>query len=217
MWKKKKQRCLTFPVTVLPKISSKKEKKEKTPSSQKVRFSSPLVASDAKLLDRYPSRRNCTCGRDGAADSSKQDFPRTHELCRVLFRHLKRHGLGFVLDLELDEIQLEHLMVVCWKAFGAIDFSEKFYPADGLRNVIPVFPFPVAPSKQRIEKCYKQLLHKKETLRSTNRGEAVSLAWDDIQDHTNQDNPEGSCSEDESVLIAFYGELHQSGRQGCKH
>ena len=26
----------------------------------------------------------------------------------------------------------------------------------------------------------------------------MRLAWDDIQDHTNQDNPEGSCSSDES-------------------
>jgi hypothetical protein len=38
---------------------------------------------------------------------------------------------------------MEHLLVVCWKAFGAIDFTEKFYPPDGLRTGMPAFPFTI--------------------------------------------------------------------------
>ena len=34
--------------------------------------------------------------------------------------------------VESDEIQFEHLLVVCWKTFGGIDFSDKFHPADCL-------------------------------------------------------------------------------------
>jgi hypothetical protein len=47
-------------------------------------------------------------------DANEEDFPRTNKSCRALFKHLKRHGLGFVLDLELDEIQMEHLLIVSW-------------------------------------------------------------------------------------------------------
>ncbi len=82
--KRQQQRYLTFPVTVLPKLSSKKEKKEKTPSSQKVRFSSPLVASDAQLLDRYPSRRNYTCGRIEQPIHPSTTFP-AHTSCVACF------------------------------------------------------------------------------------------------------------------------------------
>ena len=195
--KKQQQRYLTFPATILPQRSSRKMKNEKMPD-QKVKVSSKLVATDTKLLERYPSRRNYTYGRDRTADQTKKDFPRTNESCRLLFCHLKRHGLGFVLDLELDEIQMEYLLVVCWKTFGAIELSDKFYPTDSLRKVMPVFPFPIEPTKKRMERYYKQQLHKKDTLRSTKRGEVVTLTLDDIKGHTCQDDFKASCSEEES-------------------
>ena len=64
------------------------------------------------------------------------------------------HGLGFVLDLELDEIQMEYLLVVAWKAFGSLNFLDKFYPLESLRNVIPGFPFPHKSTNQRLESYY---------------------------------------------------------------
>jgi hypothetical protein len=180
--KKQQQRYLTFPVTVAPQPVSWKPgcKKRKKDMSPKVKVSSNMVATDIELLDRFPSRRNYTYGRDRSNDPKKKDFPRTHKSCRTLFKHLKKHGLGFVLDLELDEIQMEYLLVVTWKALGEIDFSHKFYPEDGLTNVIPVFPFPYTNENKRIERYYKRHLHEKDTLRSTKRGEVVKLTWEDI-------------------------------------
>jgi hypothetical protein len=59
-----------------------------------------------------------------ASDLKKHGFLRTNKSCRVLFKHMKKHGLGFVLDLELDEVQMNFLLVVWWKAFGGLDCSE---------------------------------------------------------------------------------------------
>jgi hypothetical protein len=114
------------------------------------------------------------------------------------FQAFKKHGLGCVLDLELDEIQMECLLAVSWKAFGVLYFSQKFYPDDGLQNVIPIFPFPYKPSKKRMERYYKRHLHKKDTLWSTKRGEVVRLTWEDIKDHTYQDEIFDSEDEEES-------------------
>jgi hypothetical protein len=188
---------LTFPVTVAPKPAVKKRKKE-AKLSPKVEAGSKLVATNIQLLERFPSRRNYTYGRDKSNDLKKRDLPRTNNSCRVLFKHLKKHGLGFVLDLELDEIQMEYLLVVSWKAFCGIDFSQKFYPDEGLRNVIPIFPFPYTPNKKRMERYYKRHLHKKETLQSTKRGEVVRLTLEDINDHTQQEEIFDSDDEEES-------------------
>ena len=87
---------------------------------------------------------------------------------------------------------MEHLLVVCWKAFGAIDFTAKFYPADGLCTGMPAFPFTIPTMKKRMERCYKQHLHEKHALGSTERDEAVKLTLDDIKNHTHQNEPEGS-------------------------
>jgi hypothetical protein len=203
--KKQQQRYLTFPVTIAPKalptLPPGKKRKQETKTSPKVSAGTKLVATNIHLLERFPSRRNYTYGRDRSNDPKKKDFPRTNKSCRVLFKHLKRHGLGFILDLELDEIQMEYLLVVSWKALGAIDFSEKFYPDDALQEVIPLFPFPYTPNKKRMEKYYKGHLHKKDTLRSTKRGEVVRLTLEDIKDHTYQDgiveSDDGEESEEE--------------------
>jgi hypothetical protein len=196
--KRQQQRYLTFPATNAPTLKdiaavtknskqppSKKRKETKT--SDKIIFSSKLEATSIELLERFPSRRNYTFGRDRTNDTKKQDFPRTNKSCRLLFKHLKNHGLGFVLDLELDEIQMEYLLVVSWKAFAGVTFSHQFYPDDCLRNVIPMFPFPDSGVKKRIERYYKGHLHKKDTLRSTNRGGEVKLTRDDIFQHTYQE------------------------------
>ena len=190
--KKQQQRHLTFPATIITKPLSKQPKKE-TKLGHKIKVRSNLVAKDIELLERFPSRRNYTCGRDRTTDSTKEDFPRTNRSCRLLFKHLKRHGLGFVLELELDEIQFEHLLVVCWKTFGGIDFSDKFYPADCLLcHVTPVFPFPCTLTKKRMERHYKRHLHGKDTLRSTKRGEAVKLTMEEIKEHACH-NESGGC------------------------
>jgi hypothetical protein len=68
----------------------------------------------------------------------------------VLFKHVKKHGLGFVLDLEQDEVQMDFLLVVLWKAFGGLDCSEKFNPRNCLQNVmLPAFPFPCTLKKKK--------------------------------------------------------------------
>ncbi len=168
---RQQQRYLTFPVTITPTpppasdpsdpkattdpsdpkakkkrkiINSKPSQgKEDTKPSREVKASSNLVAKDVALLEHFPSRRNYPFGRDRTSDSQKQHFPRANKSCRVLFKHMKKHGLGFVLDLELDEVQMDFLLVVSWNAFGGIDCSEKFYPHNSLQNVmLPVFPFP---------------------------------------------------------------------------
>jgi hypothetical protein len=57
---KKQQQCYhTFPVTVAPKRTCKKRKKE-TKLSQKVKDSSMLVATYMKLLEHFPSHHNYT-------------------------------------------------------------------------------------------------------------------------------------------------------------
>jgi hypothetical protein len=148
----------------------------------------------------------------------KEDFPRTKKSCRVLFKHLKKHGLGFVLDLELDEIQMEYLLIVSWKVFSSIDFSNQFYPDDCLRNVIPVFPFPYTRSKKRMERYYKGHLHKKETLRSTNRGGVVKLTREDIKNHTDpqdeidesEDKEEGGGEAEKETKVSWQGKRGDS-------
>jgi hypothetical protein len=163
---RQQQRCLTFPVTITPTppppasdpsdpkattdpsdpkakkkrkiINSKPSQgKEDTKPSREVKASSNLVAKDVALLEHFPSRRNYPFGRDRTSDSQKQDFPRTNKSCRVLFKHMKKHGLGFVLDLELDEVQMDFLLVVSWNAFGGIDCSEKFHPHNSLQRHSP--------------------------------------------------------------------------------
>jgi hypothetical protein len=50
-----------------------------------------------------------------------------------------------------------------------------------------------------MERYYKGHLHKKDTLRSTNRGGVVKLTWEDIKDHTySQDEMDGSDDKEES-------------------
>ena len=211
---RQQQRYLTFPVTVAStpraivpdkpqsakgkkedtkktsKPTSVKRKKETEDASEKVKVISKLEAKGNELIKRFPSRRNYTFGRDRTNDAKKEDFPRTNKSCRVLFKHLKKHGLGFVLDLELDEIQMEYLLIVSWKAFAGMDFSEKYYPVDCLRDVIPVFPFPRTSIPKRMEEYYKGQLHKKDTLRSTNRGGVVTLTPKDVKDHTRSEDKE---------------------------
>jgi hypothetical protein len=186
---RQQQRYLTFPVTV---SSTPKE------SGSKITKTSKLVATGTKLLDRFPARRNYTFGRDRTSDAKKKDFPCTNESCRLLFKHLKGHGLGFVLDLELDEIQMEYLLVVSWKAFSGITFSNQFHPNECLQNIIPEFPFPKSGFKKRMEKYYKGHLHRKDTLRSTKRGGAVTLTPVDILKYTNhqEENNESEDTED---------------------
>jgi hypothetical protein len=183
---RQQERYLTFPVTV---ASTSKENGSKTLKTSK------LVATDTKLLDRFPSRRNYTFGRDRNNDAKKKDFPRTDESCCLLFKHLKSHGLGFVLDLQLDEIQMEYLLVVSWRAFSGITFSNQFYPTECLQSIIPEFPFPKSDFKKRMEKYYKGHLHRKDTLRSTKRGGAVILTSRDIITHTEHQD-ESNESED---------------------
>jgi len=199
---RQQERYMTFPVTlssrspveVVSKPTNKKRKKDTSKPSPETKPSplmkggrSKLVATDIELLERFPSRRNYTFGRDRTNDPKKKDFPRTNMACRTLFKHLKMHGLGFVLDLELDEIQMEYLLVVAWKAFGSLNFSDKFYPVESLRNLLPGFPFPHKATNQRMERYYKQHLHTKDTLRSTKRGGVVKLTQLDIDAHTHQD------------------------------
>jgi hypothetical protein len=169
---KQQNRYSTFPVTV-PHPPTKKSKKNNGPPQKAVKVRSNLVATDMKLLERFPTRRDYTFGRDRTPDQKKKDFPRTNKSCRDIFTHLKKHGLGFVLDLELDEIQMEYLLVACWRAFGGMDFTSKFYPDECLQDVIPEFPFTYPTSKRRIERYYQRLLHRKDALRSTQRGKLV--------------------------------------------
>jgi hypothetical protein len=167
-------------------ISSKPSHGNKdTKPSRKVKASSNLAANDAALLELFPSRRNYPFGHDRTSDSQKWDFPRTDKSCRVLFKHIKKHGLGFVLDLELDDVQMDFLLVVSWKAFGGMDCSEKFYPRNSLQNVIlPVFPFPHPVIKRRMETYYRQHLHGNETLRKNKRGETVKLTEEQMEKHS---------------------------------
>jgi hypothetical protein len=72
--KKQQQRYLTFPVTVAPKPTGKKRKKE-TKLSPKVKAGSQLVATNIQLLEHFPYRRNYTYGRDRSNDPKKKDFP----------------------------------------------------------------------------------------------------------------------------------------------
>jgi hypothetical protein len=201
--KRQQQRYLTFPVNVastssgsVPRAKNSQSKstqrKKQTKVSDKVLISSKMKATDIELLDRFPSRRNYTFGRDRTNDAKKEDFPRTNKSCRLLFKHIRKHGLGFVLDLELDEIQMEYLLIVSWRAFAGIDFSNQFYPQFSLQDVIPVFPFPESSTKKRMERYYKGHLHRKDTLRSTNRGGVVTISWDDVKDHTYQDESDES-------------------------
>ena len=181
------KRVLTnFPVTFASnaidvgpknKNSKKPSTKRKLPSNKGSDRTSKLVASDKVLLELYPSCCNYTLGRDRTNDTKKEDFPQTNKSCHLLFKHIKKHGLGFILDLELDAIQMEYLLVVSWKAFSNITFSDNFYPENSLQNVLPVFPYPQLRTKKRIKKYYKRHLHRKDTLRSTTRGghcEAIS-------------------------------------------
>jgi hypothetical protein len=180
--KRQQQRYLTFPVShsSTPTALTKRKKETNRVSDKR----SKLEATDLVLLDHFPSRRNYTFGRDRTNDAKKEDFPRTNKSCRLIFKHLKKHGLGFLLDLDLDEIQMEYLLVVCWKAFAGIDFSWKFYPENCLKSVLPVFPFPETVTNKRMEEYYRGHLHGKETLRSTIRGGAVKLSQEDIINHT---------------------------------
>jgi hypothetical protein len=225
--KRQQQRYVTFPVTVAssprevdpdtkniqkPHSAATMQKGTKKVSqapagrrriesgkaSEKARAISKLEAKDNELIARFPSRRNYTYGRDRTNDSNKEDFPRTNKSCRALFKHLKRHGLGFVLDLELDEIQMEYLLIVAWKAFAGMDFSVQYYPVDSLRNVLPVFPFPTSSIPYRMERYYKGQLHEKDTLRSTNRGGAVTLYPKDIKDHTHPDDSDESKEKEDT-------------------
>ena len=94
---------------------------------------------------------------------------------------------AFVLDTELDDLQMEYLLVVLWKSLGALDFTKKSYPVDCLQNVLPVYPFSGPDTEcptYWLEKYYTKMLHTADTLRSTNRGKAVTLSQKDIKDHT---------------------------------
>jgi hypothetical protein len=73
-----------------------------------------------------------------------------------------------------------------------------------------------------MERHCKQQLHKKHALGSTKRGEAVKLTWDNIKDHTCQNEPEGSGSNSESEeeeerssekqMVAFYKDSNGAER-----
>ncbi len=117
---------------------------------------------------------------------------------------MKIHGLGFILDLELDEIQMEYLLITSWKVVGGIDFSSEWCPDDCLQNATPVFLFPeTSCANLRMERCYEGQLHSKESLRTTNRGGVVKLTVQDLIDHTTyldepEEIPETEESEEES-------------------
>jgi hypothetical protein len=96
--KRQQQHYLTFPVTVastpsadVPKTKNSKPKstkrKKQTKASNKVIVSSKLEATYIELLERSPSRRNYTFGRDITNDAKKEDFPRTNKSCPLLFKH----------------------------------------------------------------------------------------------------------------------------------
>ena len=196
--KRQKDRYITFPVTVSSNVVDieHQNKSSKKPSTKRKRFDriSKLVAKDKVLLEYYPSRRNYTFGRYRTHDP-KKDFPRTTKSCCFLFEHLKKHGLGFILDLELDDIQMEYLFVVSWKILSNITSSDEFYPVDSLQNILQGFPYPQSRNKKRIEKYYESHLHRKNTLRSTNRGEAVKLSSKDISNHTTYEDGRGESDE----------------------
>jgi hypothetical protein len=196
--KRQKDRYITFPVTVASNVVNieHQNKNSKKPSTKRKRVDriSKLVAKDKVLLGHYPSRRNYTFGRYRTHDPRK-DFPRTTKSCCFLFEHLKKHGLGFILDLELDDIQMEYLLVVSWKILSNIISSEEFYPVDSLQNILQVFPYPQSRNKKRIEKYYETHLHRKNTLRSTSRGETVKLSAEDISNHTTYEDGRGESDE----------------------
>ena len=52
-------------------------------------------------------------------------FPRDESSVAHVMEHLCRHGFGFILEEDLDGLQLERLMVECWKIIG-----QKAYPND---------------------------------------------------------------------------------------
>jgi hypothetical protein len=196
--KRQKERCITFPVAVASNVVDieHQNKNNKKPSTKRKRFDriSELVAKDKVLLQNYPSRRNYTFGRYRTHDQ-KKDFPRTTKSCCFLFEHLKKHGLGFILDLELDDIQMEYLFVVSWKILSNITSSDEFYPVDSLQNILQVFPYPQSRNKKRIEIYYESQLHRKNTLRSTSRGETVKLSSNDISKHTTYKDGRGESEE----------------------
>jgi hypothetical protein len=189
--KRQQERYLTFPVTVSPTPStdsSQNNHKKRKMNNPATKVNSKLVANDICLLELFPLRRNYTFGRDRNGDSNKQDFPRTKKSCRVLFKHLKKHSLGFVLDLELDEVQMEYLLVVLWKAFGDLDYSEQFYPRGCLHNLtVPVSQISRTPTKRKMESYYRQHLHGTETLRKSKRGETIELSREEMEKQTHQD------------------------------
>ena len=97
--KRQQQRYITLPVTLpsTPTDVDSKNTKKKTASAKrkgenKRKVSdktSKLEAAGMVLLDRFPSRRNYTFGRDRTIDAKKQDFPRDYKSCCLLFKHLK--------------------------------------------------------------------------------------------------------------------------------
>jgi hypothetical protein len=194
---RQQDRYLTFPVTI--------------PKNTKART---LVARDNHLLERFPSRRNYTYGRDRSNDLNKAVFPRTNKSCRLLFHHLKKHGLGFLLDLELDEIQMEYFLVESWKVLGRVEDTKQFYPeVDCLRKILPLYPFPYTTRQDRqlIERYYEGHLHQGSTLRSTKRGDVVKLSQEDITSHTIME--ESDVDSDDHVELAARGTGRASSRK----
>ena len=59
-------------------------------------------------------------------------FPRDSDSISEVFDAIKYHGLGDILDLELDSLQLERLMSSCWKLIKLVD--ESSYPKTTIKT-----------------------------------------------------------------------------------
>ena len=106
-----------------------------------------------------------------------------------MFLHLKKHGLGFVLDQDYDQLQLEYLFVKSWQTLKSLNNDPKSYNTPSLNGIIDGYPFhdthqdPALEPTFLIEEYFPDRIYKKPS------GQAVLLD-DDVNDEVNVNGEE---------------------------
>jgi hypothetical protein len=149
---KQKKKYQTFPTKKEAHImnSSKKKKSKKSSSNKKRKVTSELESDSDRDMDEddeldfldggaaadqplpasaFPYRNDLLYGTDY---QETYPFDQTDESIEFVCHHLRLHGFNFLLDVELDDYQLDHLMMVCWKILRPPKNKQRRCPSDKL-------------------------------------------------------------------------------------
>lgn len=83
----------------------------------------------------FPYRKDLLYGTDHKA---KFPFDRSDESIEFVCLHLIQHGLGFVLETELDEYQIDLLMMACWSILHPLRTKQNHYPSIETVNCLAI-------------------------------------------------------------------------------